>query len=730
MANFSVAAHYYAQHFGWAVLPLHSLANGRCTCGNADCASPAKHPLTQNGVKDASADPDVIAGWWRRWPNANVGIATGGVSGFFVLDVDGEAGAESLRELEAQYGKLPNTVEQLTGGGGKHVLFKLPKHGVKNAVALRGGLDVRGDGGYIVVPPSVHSSGREYVWELSSRPGEVPLADAPEWLLTMIKVPVNGTKTAQDWAAAIPEGQRNAELAKRAGVLLARGLPAAEVLTMVAAVNTKHCKPPLAEGEVATIVRSIAAREGGNGGTPKSGGMAGINIDEVTFLTDYYNAQRLIAHSGQDLRYCEPWRKWLVWNGNHWGDDDTLAVMRHAKETVKAMVLTTMEGVATATTDETRDYLFARARLIAKCFSRQKLEAMITLAQSEQGIPVLPTSLDRNPYLFNVKNGTVNLQTGELQRAQRSNLLTKTATTDYNPGAKCPLWLAFLDRIFSGNQFLISYVQKMAGYSLTGDVSEQALFILYGKGANGKTVLITTLLSALGEYGKPGAMNLLMAKKHEQHPTEIADLQGARLITVTESGEGKRLAENLVKQLTGGDKLKARRMREDFWDFEPTHKIWLATNHKPEIKGGDHAIWRRIRLIPFTVTIPDEEQDKQLAEKLKQELQGILNWMVEGCLAWQREGLRMPEEVTSATQGYAAEMNTIKAFVEETCVAACDARITLASLYFAYSSWCSSSGERPVSRKKLAGKLEELGYEKRRGSENKVFIFGIGLKDG
>ncbi len=452
-------------------------------------------------------------------------------------------------------------------------------------------------------------------------------------------------------------------------------------------------------------------------------------MDDVTFLTDYYNAQRLIAHSGQDLRYCYPWRSWLVWDGRRWEADNTLAIMRHAKKAVKTMINEAADVLVNAATEAAKKHAFSRLSLIGKCFSRQKLEAMIALTQSEQGIPVLPEDLDKDPYLFNVKNGTLNLRTGELQCAQRANLLTKTTTVAYNPGAKCPQWLAFLDRIFSGNQSLISYIQKMAGYSLTGDVSEQALFILHGKGANGKTVFITTLLSVTGDYGKPGAMNLLMAKKHEQHPTEIADLHGARLITVVESGEGKRLAENLVKQLTGGDKLKARRMREDFWDFEPTHKIWLATNHKPEIKGGDHAIWRRIRLIPFDVTIPDEEQDKHLAEKLEQELQGILNWMVEGCLVWQREGLRMPAEVASATKGYAAEMNMIKDFVEDKCVVINCAKATLVSMYSAYTSWCDGNGERPISRKKLVGKLEEMGYEKRRGSENKVFIFGIGLKD-
>ena len=235
------------------------------------------------------------------------------------------------------------------------------------------------------------------------------------------------------------------------------------------------------------------------------------------------------------------------------------------------------------------------------------------------------------------------------------------------------------------------------------------------------------LLHVIGDYGKPGAMDLLMVKKHEQHPTELADLKGARLITVVESGEGKRLAENLIKQLTGEDKLKARRMREDFWEFEPTHKIWLATNHKPIIKGSDYAIWRRIRLIPFEVTIPDPEQDKQLTAKLKEEAPGIFNWMVEGCLAWQREGLSVPEKITIATQNYKDEMDTIKDFIKDTCIINPLAKVVVADLYTTYISWCEENGDHPLSKRKLVSKLEEMDFEKRNSSGNNLYLLGLGL---
>jgi putative DNA primase/helicase len=301
------------------------------------------------------------------------------------------------------------------------------------------------------------------------------------------------------------------------------------------------------------------------------------------------------------------------------------------------------------------------------------------------------------------------------------------APVEYDPQAACPMWEAFLDRIMAGNQKLIRYLQKAAGYSLTGDVSEQAFFIPYGSGANGKSVFLTTLLAVLGDYGIQAPPDLLMVKQGERHPTELADLKGARLVVAIESEEGKRLAESLVKQLTGGDKIKARRMREDFWGFDATHKLWLATNHKPIIRGSDYAIWRRIRLIPFNVTIPPEEQDKQLPAKLQQELPGILRWAVEGCLVWQREGLGEPPEVRAATESYRAEMDVIATFLNGCCIVNPLAKAKVKDLYQAYVEWCKENNEYPLSQRVLGTRLLERGFKQRKGAKGQRFWLGIGL---
>jgi hypothetical protein len=266
--NCGAAARAYAERFRWAVLPLQAITrDGYCTCGREDCTSPGKHPLTVRGVKDATKDIGVIAGWWKRWPWANVGVATGAVSGFWALDIDGSQGAESLHDLEREQGRLPASIEQLTGAGGRHVLFKQPDFTVVNKVRLSAGLDVRGCGGYIVVAPSIHISGRQYQWELSSRPGEVGIAAAPRWLLDLLRPAETAgqAKTASEWQRVActdaPEGERNSRLLKIAGHLLRHYVSPFLAQELLLSWNARRCRPPLPDGEVLKIIDSIAARE-------------------------------------------------------------------------------------------------------------------------------------------------------------------------------------------------------------------------------------------------------------------------------------------------------------------------------------------------------------------------------------------------------------------------------------------------------------------------------------
>ena len=700
------AALIYANRFKWAVLPLHSIENGRCTCGRADCSSPGKHPRTLRGVKDATTDINTIRTWWHEYPDANIGIATGIVSGIFVLDVDGEIGERSLNQLINKYGTLPETVEAFTGGGGRHIFFKRPRNTVKNKVALAQGLDVRGDGGYIVAPPSIHISGRQYMWKHLD---EAPLAEAPIWLIKMLSEDktynTNGKPKATDLVfEGVPKGARDTTLFRYACRLRAQGLKReeAEILILQAAAK---CKPPFPPNEALNKVASA------------------WRYSKTYHLTDLGNAERLVALHGQDLRYCHPWGKWLVWDGKRWQEDGTAEVMRRAKETVRLMY-------AEAANIEDKADREALINFAMRSEQSGRLAAMISLAASEEGIPILPKDLDRDPWLLNVANGTIDLRTGELRPHSRDDLITKLIPIEYDPMAKCPRWEQFLDEIMLGNKSLIYFLQRAAGMSLTGDTSEHVLLVLYGTGRNGKSTLLNTLLALMGDYGMQAAPDILMARRGDRHPTELADLFGKRLVVSIESEQGKKMAESLVKQLTGGDKIKARRMREDFWEFWPTHHLWLATNHKPQVRGTDIAIWSRIKLVPFSAQFLDGDprQDKHLPKKLIAELPGILRWCVEGCLAWQEAGLGVPEEVNEATENYRAEQDIIAAFLNDCCVIMPTAKAAIRDVYKAYITWCEENGERPLSQRELGTRLVERGFNRYRGGATGNYLWrGLGL---
>ena len=447
-----------------------------------------------------------------------------------------------------------------------------------------------------------------------------------------------------------------------------------------------------------------------------------ILTPETRHLTELGNAERFVSRHGQDLRYCHVWGKWLVWDGQRWQVDATAEVMRRAKETVRAMY-----GEANQEDNAKRRSEIAGWAL--KCECEARIKSMVSLARAEPDIPVLPDELDTDRWLFNVLNGTIDLKTGELRPHHREDLITKLAPVQYNPDATCPRWLAFLDQIMNGREDLIRFLQRAVGYSLTGDTSEQAMYILHGLGANGKTTLVTVVRTTLGDYAKTTRTETLLIRREDSIPNDIARLQGARMVTAVEAEAGRRLAESLVKQLTGGDPVTARFLHAEWFEFVPTFKLWLTTNHRPRIVGTDDAIWRRIRLIPFSVTIPEKKRDPHLAEALCEESSGILAWAVRGCLEWQREGLGLPDEVKAATAAYRDDMDVLGGFLDECCVLSAAAETPSRDLRAAYVKWCEANGENPLSQRVFAGVLKERGLESRKSHGAKVWE-GIQFRSG
>ncbi len=403
-----------------------------------------------------------------------------------------------------------------------------------------------------------------------------------------------------------------------------------------------------------------------------------------------------------------------------------LGIKQRCKATVRAMyddaaswVLRTRDIEDTGERKQAHKYAQELAKYAKASESETKLSAMERLAQS--AVAVLPDVFDRDPWLLNVQNGTLDLRTGVLSPHTRSQLITRYIDVPYDQEASCPLWEDFLDVIFCGNQDLISYVWKAIGYNLTGMIGEQCFFLLHGLGANGKSTFLSVLSGLMADYGSHTPFTTFLYKDRESSSNDLARLRGARVVTAQEMDQGKRLAEPLIKSITGGDKISCRFLYGEYFDFVPSFKLWLAANHKPIVTGTDHAIWRRIHLIPFSFTVPPEQQDSRLGDKLAAELPGILSWAVRGCLQWQASGLCPPASVVSATEEYRAEMDTLGAFLEECCLINQQAVVKSSALYNTYIGWCKQNGETELTQTAFGRQLTERGFVKERNKASRLW---------
>ena len=446
--------------------------------------------------------------------------------------------------------------------------------------------------------------------------------------------------------------------------------------------------------------------------------------------TDAANADAVLAAYPLDtFRYVTEWEQWISWDGKRWalgggksGSRDAVvqAAIRVARlrffgtlvqvRELETQLATTVEPL---TKDKLERAIKFKAKLLAwfeKSQNANRANACVSLLQGLLGVSM--SALDRNPWLFNVRNGTLDLRTGELRDHDRSDLLTQLADHEYDPRAKCPTWTAFLSTAMGGKTPLVLYLQRVVGYQMTALIKEQCLTFHYGEGSNGKSTFRSTVQALLGEYAAAAPRGLLLATKGPPaHPTELARLYGKRFAACGETGENDQWDEAKVKDLTGGDVIPCRRMSENFWDLWPTHKLDGFGNHRPNISGTDLGIWRRIKLIPWVVTIADADKDADLPSKLKAELSGILNWAIAGCLEWQRIGLSEPEEVTQAVGAYRSESDVLGAFLRDHCVFEPGARVARRVLRKRYETWCEELGHRAVGAKKLSERRRRLTVE-------------------
>jgi putative DNA primase/helicase len=407
-----------------------------------------------------------------------------------------------------------------------------------------------------------------------------------------------------------------------------------------------------------------------------------------------------------ELRYCAVWGKWLHWDEVRWKVEPTLAVYDLARAVAK-------------------DY--ARALNDKKLANSKTIHGVVWLARADRRHAAVIEQWDKDPWLINTLSGTVELPAGRLRSHRKEDYLTKV--TAAAPGGPCSLWKQFLLQIMGNDSELVAYLQRVAGYCLTGSTREHALFFCYGTGANGKGTFINTLKAVFGEYAAVAPMETFLASKSDRHPTDLAGLRGARLICSQEVQEGRRWDAVKIKALTGGDPISARFMRQDFFTYTPEFKLLLAGNHKPGLSGVDEAWRRRFNLIPFKVTIPKAERDPDLSEKLKVEWPGVLLWAIEGCRQWAERGLDPPPTVIEATESYLREQDRIGRWIEEECALDSIYSDTIAHLFASWKGWSERSGLHPGSNTRLSEALEERGFERTRiGHDRDRGFKGIAVK--
>jgi putative DNA primase/helicase len=519
--------------------------------------------------------------------------------------------------------------------------------------------------------------------------------------------PASTPQLAVAAAGTIPEGSRNGTLISLAGTMRRRGMGGRAIAAALTEENRQRCAPPLSQSEVAAIAASVCR-------------YAPDSVLVTANLTDLGNAERLLETAGSDLRYVHTWKRWLIWDGIRWAVDDNGEIERRAVSAIREIYV----AAAAIEDAKTRKALVDHAR---RSEAAGRIRAMISLAANMSGVSVAVNALDANPWLLNCLNGTIDLRTGELREHRCEDLITKLAPVDYDPSATCPVFDRFLGRIMGDNRALIHFVQKAIGYSLTGSTTEQVLFLLYGSGANGKSTLLEALRAMFGDYGRQTDFTTFLQRSGDSVRNDLARLAGSRFVSAVEVEEGRRLSEAVVKQATGQDTISARFLFNEFFEFPPTFKVFLAANHKPQIRGTDHGIWRRIRLVPFQVCIPDAEQDRDLGEKLRAELPGILARAVRGCLMWQQEGLDPPQEVQAATQGYRDEMDAIGAFLAECCILEPGATVAASALYATHRDWCERYHEVELSQREFATRLHERGLEPGKGTHGVRIWKGLRL---
>lgn len=699
---------------GWRVFPCHTMIRGRCSCDKGiDCSSPGKHPSIRKWTERASTDLDRIHIWMRSYPETNWAVACGKESGVFVVDIDPRHdGFQSIADYQQTAGNLPPTLTALTGGGGRHLFFAYPDEStIGNRTSWLQGVDVKSDGGYVILAPSLHASGVRYDWQNWADPDDNPIIALPPDSL-VLSITQKGPTGDSDFdlpdddlfIQGTAEGLRNETIFRWACSFRRRnGDSSKNIAWMVIQRAAAACSPPYPEEEARTCLESAWSQDHSDEERPLR--MLGVGAGELHDLTDLGNAKRLADHYGSDIKYVVGWG-WMKWGGGRWSAVDINDI-----HTLCQQIPRIIREEADTIDDDRR----ARNQHVRHGTKTQSIGSLHAIERAARSLPDLCGAVDdfdADPMILACRNGVVDLRTGELREATRDDLVSKNTDVVYDQGVDQTRWLTFLAETLNNDTDVIEYVQRAVGYSLTGSTREEVFFMISGPPASGKSSFLDAMGSAMGTYSTVTQSDTFMYRRGQQPDrNEIARLAGVRLLTMSEVREGESFAEALIKQFTGGDTIATRLVYEKGFTYRPQLKLWIGTNHDPAAK--DDAMWRRIRKIDFPVTVPEIKRDKKLKDYLRNKEEGsmaVLAWAVQGAMKWSQVGLGEPQKITQTTAAYRQIQDRDQAFINETLTVGIDNHSEeLNEIYVSYRQWCERYGERPKTQNVFVMMLKRKG---------------------
>lgn len=736
----------------------------------------------------ATAEPNLIRQYWRRYPEANVGISCGRASGLLVIECDTPEGHDvdgiaEMRDLIARHGPLPDTIEAQSPTGSWHLYFHYPAHtDVPNSSGhVSPGIDVRGEGGMVIGVPSIRPGKSEpYRWK--NPPGLFELADCPDWLLQLclkkqtesssanakFKIDTGsssfdtGTSEVEEILSWIdPDsggyyawldvlmGLHNHFCGSNEGLQLAdlwssqgAKYKAGEVAEKWMSFSPNGDKTFATVAEMArrngADLSDIARRHKRRPARERSAEEKSDTAEDAETRAEAKTAEFDLSHDAlarelgrrgwdQNAKYVAVQGRWYFWDSIHWAADERLAHMTLARDFLQDRAREVVEGAdakAGTLPEKKADDLKAWAKREGRSLrSSNTVAAVASLARSNQASVTKANAFDADLLLLGTPGGTVDLTTGALRPARREDMISKlTAVTPSPAGTAASTWVKFLNDIFEGDAEMIGFLQRAAGYALTGLTSENKLLFLYGTGRNGKSTFLETLQWIWGDYARRAAATTFLSSVGERHPTDIAGLAGARLVVGSELPKGKSWDEAVLKDLTGGDKMTARFMRGDFFDFVPQMTLMIAGNTMPSLRGVDEALRARMVLVPFTVTIPAEKRDTGLAAKLQLEAPSILRWAIEGALAWQQRGLDVPERVAAASNEYLDGEDLLGQFLADETVQSPGEFTFTSELHARFRLWIELQGLGSWSSHTFTKELKSRGLQECRRSTGRGFI--------